>query len=134
MIATMEIFRLLDAENIELGLVDCIVGIQRYMVTVHGRADHAGTTPMDMRLDAVDAATKVISKIPDWAREKGAGTVATTGYIKTTPGGMNIVAEKVEFTVDIRSTNNDYINDITFYHYFIKNSLHFSDIFQNFIF
>ena len=103
----------LDAEKIELGLVDCIVGIQRYMVTVHGRADHAGTTPMDMRLDAVDAATKVISKIPDWAREKGAGTVATTGYIKTVPGGMNIVAEKVEFTVDIRSINNDYINDIT---------------------
>jgi len=103
----------LDAEKIELGLVDCIVGIQRYMVTVHGRADHAGTTPMDMRLDAVDAATKVISKIPDWAREKGAGTVATTGYIKTIPGGMNIVAEKVEFTVDIRSINNDYINDIT---------------------
>lgn len=103
----------LDAEKIELGLVDCIVGIQRYMVTVHGRADHAGTTPMDMRLDAVDAATKVISRIPDWAREKGNGTVATTGYIKTTPGGMNIVAEKVEFTVDIRSTNNDYINDIT---------------------
>ena len=103
----------LDAEKIQLGLVDCIVGIQRYMVTVHGRADHAGTTPMDMRLDAVDAATKVISKIPDWAREKGAGTVATTGYVKTTPGGMNIVAEKVEFTVDIRSINNDYINDIT---------------------
>ena len=103
----------LDAEKFQLGLVDCIVGIQRYMVTVHGRADHAGTTPMDMRLDAVDAATKVISKIPDWAREKGAGTVATTGYVKTTPGGMNIVAEKVEFTVDIRSINNDYINDIT---------------------
>ena len=103
----------LDAENIELGLVDCIVGIQRYMVTVHGRADHAGTTPMDMRMDAVDAATKVISKIPDWAREKADGTVATTGFIRTTPGGMNIVAEKVEFTVDIRSRNNDNINDIT---------------------
>lgn len=102
----------LDAENIEIGLVDCIVGIQRYMVTVHGRADHAGTTPMDMRLDAVDAATKVISKIPDWAREKADGTVATTGLIKTTPGGMNIVCEKCEFTVDIRSKNNDNINDI----------------------
>ena len=102
----------LDAENIEIGLVDCIVGIQRYMVTVHGRADHAGTTPMDMRLDAVDAATKVISTIPDWAREKADGTVATTGYINTVPGGMNIVAEKVEFTVDIRSKNNDNINDI----------------------
>ena len=103
----------LDAEKIEIGLVDCIVGIQRYMVTVHGRADHAGTTPMDMRLDAVDAATKVISRIADWAREKADGTVATTGYINTIPGGMNIVAEKVEFTVDIRSCNNDNINDIT---------------------
>lgn len=102
----------LDAENIELGLVDCIVGIQRYMVSVYGRADHAGTTPMDMRLDAVDAATKVISKIADWAREKADGTVATTGYIKTVPGGMNIVAERVDFTVDIRSKNNDNINDI----------------------
>lgn len=102
----------LDAEGIELGLVDCIVGIQRYMVTVHGRADHAGTTPMDMRMDAVDAATKVISKIPDWAREKADGTVATIGYINTVPGGMNIVAEKCEFTVDIRSKSNDNINDI----------------------
>ena len=102
----------LDAENIEIGLVNGIVGIQRYMVTVNGRADHAGTTPMHMRLDAVDAATKVISKIPDWAREKADGTVATTGYIKVTPGGMNIVAEKVEFTIDIRSMNNDNINDI----------------------
>lgn len=102
----------LDAEHLELGLVNCIVGIQRYMVTVRGRADHAGTTPMDMRLDAVDAATKVISKIPDWAREKGDGTVATTGYMKTIPGGMNIVAEEVQFTVDIRSSNNDHICDI----------------------
>lgn len=102
----------LDAEGIELGLVDCIVGIQRYVVTVHGRADHAGTTPMDMRLDAVDAATKVICKIADWAREKADGTVATVGRINTIPGGMNIVAEKCEFTVDIRSKNNDNINDI----------------------
>lgn len=102
----------LDAENTELGLVNGIVGIQRYMVSVHGRADHAGTTPMDMRMDAVDAATKVISKIPDWAREKADGTVATTGLIKVTPGGMNIVAQQVDFTVDIRSMNNDNIDDI----------------------
>ena len=98
--------------NLEIGLVECIVGIQRYIVTVKGRADHAGTTPMDMRIDAVEAATKVISKIPDWAREKGEGTVATTGFVKVLPGGMNIVAEEVQFTIDIRSRNNDYINDI----------------------
>lgn len=103
----------LDARKVEIGLVECIVGIQRYMITVHGRADHAGTTPMDMRIDAVEAATKVISKIPDWAREKGDGSVATTGFMKVLPGGMNVVAESVEFSVDIRSRNNDNINDIT---------------------
>lgn len=102
----------LDTENVEIGLVDCIVGIQRYMVTVHGRSDHAGTTPMDMRMDAVDAATKVISKIADWAREKADGTVATVGYMTTIEGGMNIVSKEVRFTVDIRSSNNDNINDI----------------------
>jgi allantoate deiminase len=97
----------------ELGLVECIVGIQRYIVTVKGRSDHAGTTPMDMRIDAVETAAKVIAKIPDWAREKGQGTVATTGFVKVLPGGMNIIAEEVQFSVDIRSRNNDNINDIT---------------------
>ncbi|GHT55491.1 Zn-dependent hydrolase [Spirochaetia bacterium] len=96
----------------ELGLVECIVGIQRYIVTVRGRSDHAGTTPMDMRIDAVEAAAKVIAKIPDWAREKGDGTVATTGYVKVLPGGMNIVAEEVQFSVDVRSRNNANILDI----------------------
>jgi len=96
----------------ELGLVECIVGIQRYMVTVRGRSDHAGTTPMDMRIDAVEAASKVISKVPDWAREKGDGTVATTGFVKVLPGGMNIIAEEVQFSVDVRSRNNANIEDI----------------------
>lgn len=102
----------LEQKKVEIGLVDCIVGIQRYMVTVHGRADHAGTTPMDMRIDAVEAAAKVISKIPGWAREKGDGTVATTGFAKVLPGGMNIVAAEVQFSIDIRSRNNDTINEI----------------------
>jgi allantoate deiminase len=96
----------------ELGLVECIVGIQRYIVTVRGRSDHAGTTPMDMRIDAVEAAARVIARIPDWAREKGEGTVATTGFVKVLPGGINIVAEEVQFSVDIRSRNKASIEDI----------------------
>jgi allantoate deiminase len=96
----------------ELGLVECIVGIQRYIVTVRGRSDHAGTTPMDMRIDAVETASKVISKIPDWAREKGDGTVATTGFVQVLPGGMNIIAEEVQFSVDVRSRNNANIQAI----------------------
>lgn len=103
---------ILDAENIELGLVECIVGIQRYIVTINGRADHAGTTPMDMRMDAAEAAAKVMAKIPDWAREKKDGTVATTGYVKVTPGGVNIVPQEAQFSIDIRSRNNDNLLDI----------------------
>lgn len=102
----------LDQKHIELGLVDCIVGIQRYMVTVNGRADHAGTTPMYMRLDAVDMASKVICKIADLARAEEEGTVATVGYITSVPGGVNVVAQSASFSIDIRSTKNDVINKI----------------------
>lgn len=102
----------LDGEKTEIGLVDCIVGIQRYMVTVKGRADHAGTTPMDMRMDAVEAASKVFSRLPDWARDKKDGTVATTGFVKVTPGGINIVPEEVQFSIDIRSRSKANLVDI----------------------
>ena len=102
----------LDQKHIELGLVDCIVGIQRYMITVNGRSDHAGTTPMDMRLDAVDMASKVICHIADLARAEEEGTVATVGYITSVPGGMNVVAQSASFSVDIRSKKNEIINKI----------------------
>ena len=102
----------LDGEKTEIGLVECIVGIRRYMVTVTGRADHAGTTPMDMRMDAVEAASKVFSKIPDWAREKGDGTVGTTGFVKVTPGGINIVPGEVQFSIDIRSRNKANLTEL----------------------
>lgn len=102
----------LDAEKTELGFVDCIVGIQRYIVTVCGRSDHTGTTPMNMRQDAVDIAAKVISRIGDMARAEGSGTVATVGYMKVTPSAMNVVAEKVDFSIDIRSAESSIIDKI----------------------
>ncbi|WRS28861.1 M20 family metallo-hydrolase [Oscillospiraceae bacterium MB08-C2-2] len=102
----------LDAKKLEIGLVECIVGIQRYMVTVNGRSDHAGTTPMNMRQDAVDIACKVISRIGDMAREKGDGTVATVGYMKAQPSAMNVVAASVDFSIDIRSTDNAIICEL----------------------
>ena len=102
----------LDANKTELGLVNCIVGIQRYMVTVQGRSDHAGTTPMDMRQDAVEIATKVISKIGDMAREEDLGTVATVGHIKVTPSAMNVVAETAEFSIDVRAADKRVIDRI----------------------
>ena len=102
----------LDARNIELGIVECIVGIQRYLITVRGRADHAGTTPMDMRLDAVDMASRVISQIAPMARSGCPGTVATVGYLVSEPGAVNIVARQARFSVDIRSPDGETVERI----------------------
>ena len=103
----------LDARDIELGIVDCIVGIRRYLITVNGRADHAGSTPMNMRLDAVDMASRVISQIAPMARESCPGTVATVGYFTAEPGAVNIVARSARFSVDIRSPDAETLERIT---------------------
>ena len=102
----------LDQKKIELGIVNGIFGMQRYMIKVKGRADHAGTTPMNMRKDPMDIATKVIAKVADFAKETGEDTVATTGFISAKTGGMNIVASEVEFSLDIRSIDNDVVSEV----------------------
>ena len=98
--------------GIDIGLVECIVGMERYMVAVRGRADHAGTTPMDMRLDPVEAAARVIAKIPSFAREVG-NSVATVGIVKVTPCAANVVAKEVQFSIDVRSSDKSHINAVT---------------------
>ena len=71
----------LEAEHKEMGIVDVIVGIKRARIRINGRADHAGTMPMHMRKDALEQATKVISKIGDRAR-LFRNCVATVGYLQ----------------------------------------------------
>lgn len=101
----------LENHEKDIGIVDTIVGIQRYMVTIYGRADHAGTTPMDMRIDAVEIATKVISSISNIGRSYK-DAVATVGSIKVLPNEINTIAEKVTFSIDIRSTKQEIIDFI----------------------
>lgn len=102
----------LHAKGIELGLVDVIAGLRRYRITMRGEANHAGSTPMDMRHDAVEAAAKVISLIPGWAREVGEGTVATVGYMRVSPNALNTVAGEVEWTIDCRSSRMENVNAV----------------------
>ncbi|MGB9840146.1 M20 family metallo-hydrolase, partial [Thermovenabulum sp.] len=102
----------LEKENKDAGIVEAIVGIAQYNVTIRGRADHAGTTPMNMRLDALLKASEVIQNINRWARQKDDYTVATVGKIKALPGASNIVPKEVEFSVDIRSINESSMKDI----------------------
>ena len=94
---------ILEANKKDIGIVEYIVGIQEFEVIMEGRPDHAGTTPMEMRADALDGASNVIGKISGFAKEVGEGTVATVGKLQVIPGAANIIPGEVRFTVDIRS-------------------------------
>ncbi|PUU86869.1 MAG: allantoate deiminase, partial [Halanaerobium sp.] len=102
----------LENEAKDVGIVDFIVGINQIRVKVAGRADHAGTTPMDMRKDALSSAAEVISEIKNFALEAGSGTVATVGNLDVKPGAANIVSAEVEFSVDIRSKDLNCIKNV----------------------
>jgi allantoate deiminase len=92
----------LDREGIALGIVEAISGLNRTLVRVHGRADHAGTTPMAMRADAIVAGAAMIRAIRDLADELGEPARATVGTLSVEPNQPNIVAGEVEFIVDSR--------------------------------
>ena len=96
----------LEKEGVDLGIVNGIVGMRRYSIKIFGRADHAGTTPMNMRRDAMVAAAKVIEHI-EMAAQKYPGSVATVGSCIVSPDTVNTVPERVEFSLDIRSINDD---------------------------
>ena len=99
---------LFRSEHKEIGIVDVIVGIKRARIRINGRADHAGTMPMHMRKDALEQATKVISKIGDRAR-LFRNCVATVGYLQVEPNVMNIIPQSVTFVVDIRGVDEETI-------------------------
>src|SRR5690606_3487516 len=94
---------ILEHNKKDIGIVEYIVGISQVEVIVKGRPDHAGTTPMNMRIDARDAVSTLINKIGTEARSLEDGSVATVGTLKVLPGAANIVPGEVTFTVDIRS-------------------------------
>lgn len=103
----------LEHEKYELGIVDGIVGLLRCMVTLTGRTDHAGTTPMEMREDTILLASKVISQLDRIAQEEKFA-VATCGFIRAYPNAMNVIAGKTEFTLDLRAPKDTTVD--TMYH------------------
>ena len=82
----------LDAENIEIGIVDAIAGLRRWVVTVKGRSDHSGSTPMNMRADTMLAAARALVRGTAKTAELGDGTMVTCGSVEVKPGAMNVVA------------------------------------------
>jgi acetylornithine deacetylase/succinyl-diaminopimelate desuccinylase-like protein len=93
--------RLADA-GAPLGVVSSIAGIVRCTRTFTGRADHAGTTPMDVRQDALTAAAEYILGVREHAAAID-GAVATVGQLELEPGAANVVPARVRVTVDARA-------------------------------
>lgn len=94
---------ILEAKRCPIGIVSSIAAPTRFKVTVQGRADHSGTTPMNMRKDALVAASELVLGVEQiTSKEAGEKTVGTVGYLNVAPGAMNVVPGKVELGIDIR--------------------------------
>ena len=92
----------LERENIQIGVVEGIVGILDAEVTVEGFANHAGTTPMDQRHDALLSAARLIEKLNQIVTRHPGRQVGTAGWIKAQPGAYNVVPGKVSLGIELR--------------------------------
>ncbi|MBX4929609.1 Zn-dependent hydrolase [Rhizobium binae] len=96
----------LEAERKDIGIVTAIAGITRIEITVEGRADHAGTTPMDRRADALVAASQLVLDIRNAAAELATTPghfAATVGEFRIEPNAANVVPSKVVLLIDGRA-------------------------------
>src|SRR5882672_8494916 len=92
----------LEQERIDIGVVEGIVGIVDSEVTIEGFANHAGTTPMDQRHDALLSAARFIEKVNQLVTSIPGRQVGTVGWIKAEPGAYNVVPGKVVLGLELR--------------------------------
>jgi hydantoinase/carbamoylase family amidase len=99
--------RMLQDTGNRIGIVHTIAGYVHADVVVDGRGDHAGATPMDLRLDPTTVLAEAVLELERLAREAGHGTVGTVGEIDVDPGLINAIASRVRFSLDIRGPVDD---------------------------
>ena len=86
-----------------IGVVSSIAGVSRYEITITGEANHAGSTIMADRKDALVAASRFIAQVPEVVKANGNDyTVATVGTIKVQPNSVNVVPGSCTFNLEIR--------------------------------
>lgn len=97
----------LERSGDRISVVEAIVGQRRWLVGLTGEANHAGTTPMDLRRDALAGAVEMMALVEAEARRRGAPLVATVGFVEVGPNTPNVVPGTCAFTVDARHTRAD---------------------------
>ncbi len=99
----------MEAENLHIGVVEGIVGIMDCEVTVEGVANHAGTTPMNLRQDALLASSKLIIAVNEVIRSLPGNQVGTIGKITALPGAYNVVPGHVTLGLELRDLSAEKI-------------------------
>jgi N-carbamoyl-L-amino-acid hydrolase len=102
---------ILDKKGIPIGVVENLQGISWQRITIKGVANHAGTTPTDMRHDAGLAAARVITYLRDRADASDGQTVATIGTMVFKPNLVNVIPDLAAFTVDLRNPNEQRLQE-----------------------
>jgi N-carbamoyl-L-amino-acid hydrolase len=100
---------ILARENVQIGVVEGIVGIVHWEVTVTGFANHAGTTPMNQRQDALLAAARFIVAVNEVITSVKGNQVGTIGKVAATPNAYNVIPGKVVLGLEIRDLAADKI-------------------------
>jgi len=93
--------------GMQIGIVISIVGIRSFKIRFIGRADHAGTTPMDKRLDAAQGASAFTLAARELVMKEFPGYVATVGNMEFEPGVFNVVPHTVTVALEFRADDND---------------------------
>ncbi|MFQ5767176.1 MAG: allantoate amidohydrolase [Acidobacteriota bacterium] len=102
----------LDGEGVDIGVVTGIVGIDWWDMYVEGMANHAGTTPMDRRQDALVAAARLILAVQDVITSEPGAQVGTVGRIHAEPGAPNVIPGRVVASLEIRDLSDARILDL----------------------
>jgi N-carbamoyl-L-amino-acid hydrolase len=100
----------LETEGLDIGVVTAIAGITRIEILVEGRADHAGTTPMGSRQDALAAAAWIVLGVEELAKALAQGDAhfaATVGEFEMSPNAANVVPAQVRMLVDARAERRE---------------------------
>jgi N-carbamoyl-L-amino-acid hydrolase len=104
--------KVLETKGVDIGVVEGIVGINWWDVLIEGFANHAGTTPMDMRQDALLAAAHLIIAVNRVVTSLPGSQVGTVGRIKAEPGAPNVIPGKVVMSLELRDLSGEKIRSL----------------------
>lgn len=103
---------ILEANNNDIGVVTCVLGMVNYRIKIYGVSDHAGTTPMKFRHDALYGAAKVLQYLHDELDKLDDELVYTTGEILCHPNVHTVIPDYVEFSIDARHEKEEVIKQV----------------------